>query len=110
MEDWAKAEAQLRRLVADTSRPIDAAIVSVTEDFLGQIHRSRQLPELGIGYWNTIVLHWPDTSSPSIQVEIFADHLELYRLFDGRSDIAHFPHACGQPLPEKILNDIPPSP
>ena len=44
------------------------------------------------GYWPTLRLHLADA-----EIEVFADHYELYLFNTGAVDVTHIDHAAGDP-------------
>ncbi|MEP9396494.1 hypothetical protein [Mesorhizobium sp. KR2-14] len=101
---WQEAISEIERLIAEKVRDFSAETTKNTEDFLA-FASGRLLPpnEVGEGYWATISAHWTEAKPAPIEVEIHDDHYEFYRFFDGRTDIKHFEHLPGQPLPEPLI-------
>lgn len=54
-------------------------------------------------YDGSVSLHWIDTS---FEIAIYADHYESYQFEDGETAICHWPHAPGDEIDAKLLEQI----
>ena len=99
--DWTEIVEAVGLLLSSQEREFSPQTIRNAEDFIE--HTSARLAppgHVGPGYWPTVLLGWD--GSPQISVEVFDDTYELYRIYEGRTDIFEFAHEPGQPFPEKL--------
>lgn len=105
---WQEAKLEVERLVVEKVRDFSTETIKNAEDFLAFASGLLAPPnEIGEGYWATFSVHWTELKPAPIEVEIHDNHYEFYRFFDGNTEIKHFDHAPGQPMPEPLLALLP---
>jgi len=103
MNDWQAFEAEMGRIIsAETEKPFTPETIAQARDFLAAVRDRCPIPEVGKGYWSTIIFDWG-----LLQIEIFGDRLELYRFFDRRTEIRHVSHRLGEPFPPELMSELP---
>lgn len=84
---WTEVEAMINGLAAETPSLAQNTIENARRFVAFASGRYQTPDEIGLGYWPTICLSW--SSTPPIEIEIFQDHYEFYRIFEGATDIRH---------------------
>jgi hypothetical protein len=107
VDGWMAIEAEIARIVADSAEPFSSETLAQVSDFLMFIRGRYPIPEVGKGYWSTIRFTWDTNWLGPDEVEVFDDHIEIYRFFDQRTDIRHIDHIPGQPFPPQLLTAQP---
>jgi hypothetical protein len=59
------------------------------------------LPEIAKGYWSTIRIFWS-----ALEIEVFPDHVEIYRFRDRQTDIQHYSHTPGEPFSLELMEAL----
>ena len=108
MNDWQTVEAEIERIIsAENQKPFTLETIAQARDFLQAVRDRCPVPDqVCKGYWSTIIFSWP-TAPRGFDIEIFADHVETYRFFGGRTDIRHFAHRPGDPFPPELMSELP---
>jgi len=60
------------------------------------------VPEIVKGYWTSFRFLWGLTH----EVEIFGDHVEIYRFYDTRTDIQHHAHKPGDSFSTEVMEAL----
>jgi hypothetical protein len=102
---WQEAKSEIDRLIAERIRDFSDETIRNTEDFLAfAADRLAPPDEIGPGYWPTMCISWSEAKPAPIEIEINAVQYEFYRMFDGRTEIKHFDHTPGQPIPDMLIS------
>ncbi len=109
VDGWAVIEAEIARIVAASDEPFSSELLAQASDFLMFIRGRYPIPEVGKGYWSTIRFMWDTKWLGPDEVEVFGDHIEIYRFFDQRIEIRHVDHIPGQPFALDVLTIRPPA-
>jgi hypothetical protein len=105
--DWSVVEAAITRIIEDAGGAFSAETVAQIREFV-QLARGRcPVPEVGKGYWATMRFMWPETADGPLEIEIFQDHLEVYRFHDQRTEIRHVAHTLGEPFTSELTSQLP---
>jgi hypothetical protein len=100
---WDAVAKEIAQSIAASADPFDAATIVNVHDLVTVCRTQCPLPEgTKKGYWSTISIWWP-----SIEVEVFDDHLELYRFSNGSTGIQHFDHSPGAQFRADFLDQLP---
>ena len=68
----------------------------------------RPPPRVDAGYWPTFNLSWDNApEAENLIVEVFGDRYEIYRIYDGRTDIRHYDHVGEGALPAEVVKELP---
>jgi hypothetical protein len=102
-DDWATVEAEVARIIAESSEPFTAATVAQIKDFLTYIRGRTPVPMVAKGYWSTLNVWWDEP----LQIEIFGDRFEVYKFRDRRTEIRAVYHVAGDPFPPDFDIDLP---
>jgi hypothetical protein len=102
VNDWVAVRAQIAQIVADGEQPFSPATVAQAEGLVSMLETNMPAPMASKGYWATILLSWAKT----LQIEIFADRLEVYRFDSDPMSIQHFDHIPGQPFSAEFMAAI----
>ncbi|MGH6946151.1 MAG: hypothetical protein ACREDZ_02385 [Kiloniellales bacterium] len=105
--DWAAAEAEIGRIVAESAEPFASDTVAQVRELLTFLRERCPAPEVTKGYGSTISFTWKESSRGPLEVEIFGNRLEVYRFYDRRTDIRHFAHISGEPCPPELVAELP---
>ncbi len=107
MSDWTTIDAEINHVVAASEDPFLPATIANARDLLSFVRERCPVPyQVGKGYRNTICLSW-HVPSGDFQVEVYDDHVELYRFYPGKTDIKHVAHRPGETFPETFSADLP---
>jgi len=106
--DWAALKAEAEHIMRSSEDVFDAEIIANVGDFIRFASDRLQVAN-GVtqGYWPTIRVWWSMLQEPNIEVEIHENHYEYYGLYDGRSDIRHYDHKPGEPMPQEFTDLLP---
>ncbi len=93
------------RLVANGGNPADSFdtnTVANVRDLLTLCVKGTPVPtSVAKGYWETVSFSWGN-----LEIEVFDDHLEVYRFYDQRSEIWHEEHQPGAAFSSKFLAEM----
>jgi hypothetical protein len=99
---WASVPQQIDEVVRTSAEPFDQQTIQNARDFVAACKGRCTGPDVvAKGYWSTISLSWTN-----IEVEIFADHLELYNFLDKKTDIRHFVRKPEEQIPDDLLGKL----
>jgi hypothetical protein len=105
---WAGVAAKITAIVDQRSTEYDAHTIMNAYEFLDLLRRQNApVPEIGPGYWPTFSITWDTSGAENLEIEVFKDRLEVYRFFDGRTDIWNEPHLPGARFSPKLLAELP---
>lgn len=106
LDDWEAVDFEIDRVIAEgAQKPFDSETIANVREFVNSVRENCPPPEVGKGYWNAIRFCW--ATNPPIEIEVFRDRFELYRIYDGHTDIRHIAHVPGSPFPAEILAELP---
>lgn len=98
---WAQVDADVQAALTVKGGEHDAATRGNLVDLLRFCrHEDVVPPFVEPGYWPTFLVSWGEQSALSI--EVFDDRYELWRPFNGPSDVEYVPHLPGSPMPERL--------
>jgi hypothetical protein len=101
-DTWQAVEAQMRRIVAQSSETFAESTVRNAEKLIAACERRIRMPDqVEKGYWSTVCLFWD-----GIEVEVCDDRYEFYDLRDGGMHIEHFEMSSGEDVPEKLFERL----
>ncbi len=105
-DDWTAVDIEIDRIIiGSVAEPFDSNIIANVRDFVNFARENCPVPQVGRGYWSTICFSWQTT--PPLEIEVFGDRFEVYRFYDGHSDIKEVAHARGSPFPPELVIDLP---
>ena len=100
---WDAVEDAIARSVSASPEPFAPATVMNAADFVRACRARCPIPEgVAKGYWSTIRIWWR-----GVEVEVFDDRYELYRLTQGDTRIEHFGRVPGEELPQGLVSQLP---
>lgn len=103
MFTWDEITMEIERIIAARKSEYLPATVQSAADFISFARDRLQPPDnIGPGYYPTICLSWSFTKPLPIELEINVDKFELYQFADRKTDIRHFDHIPGQPVPSEL--------
>ncbi len=102
-KDWLALDAEVKRIIAESKEPFSQETIAQTEDFLELMRYRCPVPEVAKGYWSTFCIFW----GKQLQFEVFEDRIEMYRFYEGRTDIRHVYHVPGEPFPLDLVAELP---
>jgi hypothetical protein len=106
LETWTAVETEIDRIISQSvDEPFDQSTIANIREFVMFAREHCPVPEIGKGYWSTVCFSWKTT--PPLDVEVFGDRFEVYRFYDGRTDIRHVKHSAGGPFPQELVVDLP---
>lgn len=102
--NWGQVEADVSAIIQARSSEYGAAIRANLSDLLNLLRSTgRPVPWVDPGYWPTFRIAW----DKRLEIEIFDDRYEVYRFYDGRTDIWYEEHVPGQLMSEAFLRELP---
>ncbi|MDP1965878.1 MAG: hypothetical protein Q8K93_27185 [Reyranella sp.] len=101
--NWTAVETEVARIIAESPKPFTAETVSQIDDFLKYIRGRTTVPEVAKGYWSTLRVMWGKT----LEIEVFGDRFEIYKFWDGGSDIRYILHVPGEPFSADLDAELP---
>ncbi len=106
--DWSGVKRTVAEVVAARPDEYAASVVRNLDDLLAYIQRSnRPAPSILPGYWPTFLVEWEAEEAKNLQIEVFDDRYEVYRFFNGRTDIWYEPHAHGDTFSDRFIAELP---
>ncbi|ALL11919.1 hypothetical protein [Caulobacter henricii] len=107
-DDWAMVTRAVAEIIAERPDEYLPTVRQNLEDLLLHIRRTnRPAPSVSPGYWPTFCLEWDVVESSNLLIEVFEDRYEVYRFFDGKTDIWYEPHAHGDRLSVAFEAELP---
>ncbi len=105
-DSWDMADDALRQILStDRGRNISPETLSNALDFIAFARSVSSPATPSLGYWPTLCFSWAETPGPH-ELEVFDDHFELYWLDQGQSEIRHYQHLPGEPMPTAFVHDF----
>ena len=102
LTDWRRLEDELDAIAACSGATFDPETITNAREFLALVRERSPVPEIAKGYWSTFRFSWV-----ALEFEVFADRVEIYRFYDGRTDIQHHSHNPGEPFSTDIIQALP---
>jgi hypothetical protein len=112
MGPWRVFEAEVDAVISERASEYDLATMANVREF-GVAMKSAgcAVPFVDPGYWPTFRLTWGNApGAENLEIEVFEDRFEVYRFFDGRTDIRYEFRSPGEVFPDGLLQELPPSP
>jgi hypothetical protein len=100
--DWASIESEIIRVAAESKEPFAPETVVQAKELLKFICAKCAVPNIAKGYLSTVRFLWN-----GFEIEVFDDHLELYRFPDGSVDIQYVYRVPSEPFPADLLAMLP---
>jgi len=107
-DDWAETGQAVAEVIAERPDEYGPTVVQNLNDLLRHIQSTnRPAPAVSPGYWPTFCLTWEVEEASNLQIEVFEDRYEIYRFFDGKTDVWYEPHMPGDKLSEAFEAELP---
>jgi hypothetical protein len=107
-DDWADVMRAVAAIVDERPAEYAPAVRQCLEDLLLLLRSTnRPAPSVSPGYWPTFCLTWKTEEARNLQIEVFEDRYEVYRFFDGKTDIWYEPHLGGEGLSDAFIAELP---
>jgi hypothetical protein len=108
MPDWAGVEAETAAIINARPEEYDPAIRQNLAELLDLLKATnRPAPDISLGYWPTFRITWDLEGSKNLEIEVFDDRYEVYRFFDGKTDIWYEHRGPGDPISPAFLAELP---
>jgi hypothetical protein len=108
MSDWDRVESEAAAIIGERPAEYDAATRENLSQLLRLIQETRRpAPYLEPGYWPTFCMGWDVEGAENLSIEVFDDRYEVYRSYDGRTDIWYEHHKPGDPVSAAFLGELP---
>lgn len=108
MLDWARTEARIAAIKNERPNEYDEATLQNLTELLELLRAThRPLPAIAPGYWPTFLLTWETERAFNLEIEVFGDRYEIYRFFDGATQIWDELHIAGEFLSSEFLAELP---
>lgn len=109
-DDWAAVARVVAEIVGDRPEEYTPAVRRGLDDLLLLVRSSnRPAPTVSPGYWPTFCLTWDAEDARNLEIEVFEDRYEVYRFFDGKTDIWYEPHPGEGGLSNAFIAELPPA-
>ena len=107
-DDWAETNRAVAEVIAERPEGYAAMVIQNLDDLLRYLRSTnRPAPAVSPGYWPTFCLTWAVEEARNLEIEVFEDRYEIYRFFDGNTDIRHEPHMPGDELSVGFEAELP---
>ena len=107
-DPWERAYQDVETVRVQRSSEYEGATVANVREFISALRtQDRAAPEVSAGYWATFSLTFNATGADNLEIEVFSDHFEVYRFFDGRTDIREEPRKPGEAFPPTLMVEAP---
>jgi hypothetical protein len=107
MDEWDTVEAEVARIIAESAEPFTAGTISQINDFLKYLRERTAPPMVGRGYWPSLWVAWE--SKKELSFEVYDDRIEIYHSRYRDLRIRHISHVVGEPFPDEIGVELPPT-
>jgi len=108
MSEWERVESEVAAIINERPTEYDTATRESLDELLRLIKETgRPAPYVAPGYWPTFCIAWEVTGAENLAIEVFDDRYEVYRSFDGRTDIWHEHRTLGEPVSAAFLRELP---
>ena len=105
-DSWTAVDVEIDRIfTGSVEEPFSPSTIANVHEFVSFARANCPVPQIAKGYWRTICFGWE--SIPPLEIEVFGDRFEVYRFYEGRSDIEAIAHAPGSPLPPELTAYLP---
>jgi hypothetical protein len=107
--DWVRVEAEIAAIIAERPTEYGPGTRQNLAELLELLRAtSRPAPSITPGYWPSFCVTWDAKGTENLEIEVFDDRYEVYRFFDGRTDIWYEHHAPGATMSSAFLSELPP--
>ena len=107
-DDWAETNHAVAEVIAERSDAYTPMVIQNLDDLLRYLRSTnRPAPAVSAGYWPTFCLTWAGEQARNLEIEVFEDRYEIYRFFDGKTDIQYEPHMPGDELSVAFEAELP---
>ena len=101
-------EAEAAAIIGERPEEYDAATRQNLAELIHLVRSTgRPVPLLSPGYWPTFCITWEIEGSKNLEIEVFDDRYEVYRFFDGKTDIWYEHHKPGEAVSSEFLCELP---
>ncbi len=108
MSDWNRVEADRTAIIAARPAEYDEATRRNLSELFDLVRTTgRPAPDLSPGYWPTFRITWDLEGSKNLEIEVFGTRYEVYRFFDGRTDIWYEKHDAGAMFSDAFVDELP---
>ncbi len=108
--DWARVEAEVKAIIAERPNDYGAVVRQNLAELLELLRATgRPAPYVSPGYWPTFRVTWDAEGAENLEIEVFENRYEIYRFFDGKTDIWYEHHAPGAVVSPAFVSELPPS-
>jgi hypothetical protein len=105
-DNWTAVDVEIDRIITGSvEEPFAPSTIANVREFVTFARANCPVPQIAKGYWSTICFGWE--TIPPREIEVFGDRFEVYRFYEGRSDIEAIAHAPGSPLPPELVAYLP---
>jgi len=103
LPDYDSVAKEVERFAAEyRDEPVTEATLANVNDLLAVCRATVRPPDLvARGYEPTICIAWGN-----LEVEVFADRVEVYRFFEGRTDIWDEEHQPGDAFSNRLMAEL----
>jgi len=108
MSEWDRAEAEASAVIEIRPDQYGSSIRENLDRLISFLKvTNRPAPSISGGYWATFSLTWRVEEARNLEIEVFEDRYEIYRFFEGRTDIWDEPRRPGQDFSLKFIAELP---
>ena len=108
MLDWDRVQSEASAIVGERPAEYDAATRQNLTQLIDLLRTTRRpAPELVPGYWPTFRVTWVAPGCENLEIEVFGDRYEVYRFFEGKTDIWDEDHQPGGSFSAAFLAELP---
>ena len=108
LDAWERAAEELRSTVDRRASEYESGTISNASEFINDLRRSgRAAPHIDEDYWPTIRMTWDGVGAENLEIEIFSDRFEVYRFFDGRTEVRYESREPSTEFPCTLMNEVP---
>lgn len=105
---WDKVKAEAESVVQARPTQYDSLTLDSLSELLALLAAtSRPAPSITPGYWPTSCLTWSVEGTDNLEIEVFPDRYEVYRFFQGKTDIWYEPRGSSEDFSAKFLSELP---
>ena len=106
--DWESVDSAVSACVSQRPEAYDPAALAVMSDLLAFMRSTgRAVPDVSPGYWPTFRLSFDAPGAENLELEVFADRIEVYRFNDRLFDVWDEKHEPGADFSDAFAREIP---
>jgi hypothetical protein len=108
MSQWGRVETEVGAVIRSRPGQYGTRVRASLDALVSFLKATnRPAPSITAGYWATFSLTWSSEEARNLEIEVFEDRYEIYRFFDGRTEIWEEPRMPERDFSSKFIAELP---